>query len=109
MEHYITEIKITAFFPANRKTQIIRARGVEDIRLSDAYDIYSQPGQFLHKYMIYLKTQQAYARNEGDLANADRIQKWFDRYGYLAKKKDLTEEERAERAKLREDERSAKL
>ncbi|MFR8170114.1 MAG: AAA family ATPase [Marvinbryantia sp.] len=71
---------ITAFFPANRKTQIIRARGVEDIRLSDAYDIYSQPGQFLHKYMVHLKTQQAYARNEGDMTNADRIQKWFDRF-----------------------------
>lgn len=71
---------ITAFFPADRKTQIIRAHGVEDIKLSDSYDIYSQPGKLLHKYMVHLKTQQAYARNEGDMVNADRIQKWFDRF-----------------------------
>lgn len=30
--------------------------------------------------MVHLKTQQSYARNEGDKANADRIQKWFDRF-----------------------------
>lgn len=71
---------ITAFFPANRKTQIIQAHGVEDIRLSDAYHINSDPGQLLHKYMVHLKTQQAYARNEGDMRNAERIQKWFDRF-----------------------------
>ena len=30
--------------------------------------------------MIHLKTQQAYARNEGDIAVVDRIQQWFDRF-----------------------------
>lgn len=71
---------ITAYFPANRKTQIVRAQGVEDIKLSEAYAVNSQPGQLLHKYMVHLKTQQAYARNEGDLVTVDRIQSWFDRF-----------------------------
>ena len=71
---------ITAYFPANRKTQITRAQGVEDIKLSDAYAVDSDPGQLLHQYMVHLKTQQAYARNEGDMVNVDRIQKWFDRF-----------------------------
>lgn len=71
---------ITAYFPANRKTQIIRSQGVEDIKLNDAYSVNSKPGQLLHKYMVHLKTQQAYARNEGDIANVDRIQRWFDRF-----------------------------
>ena len=30
--------------------------------------------------MVHLKTQQSYARNEGDIAVADKIQKWFDRF-----------------------------
>lgn len=71
---------ITAFFPANRKTRIISSHGVSDIRLQTAYDITSNPGELLLKYMIHLKTQQSYARNEGDTINADRIQKWFDRF-----------------------------
>lgn len=71
---------ITASFPANRKTQIARAKGVEDVRLSDFYGITSAPGKVLVKYMVHLKTQQAYARNEGDLENANRIQSWFDRF-----------------------------
>ena len=71
---------ITAYFPANRKTQIVRAQGVEDIKLSDAYAVNSQPGQLLHKYMVHLKTQQAYARNEGDMVTVNRIQKWFERF-----------------------------
>ncbi|MCM1039774.1 MAG: ATP-binding protein [Ruminococcus sp.] len=71
---------ITAFFPANRKTQIIRSKGVEDIKLKDAYAVTSQPGQLLHQYMVHLKTQQAYARNEGDTVIVDRIQSWFKRF-----------------------------
>ena len=30
--------------------------------------------------MVHLKTQQSYARNEGDMVIVDRIQKWFDRF-----------------------------
>lgn len=71
---------ITAYFPANRKTEIVRARGVEDIKLKDSYSITEDPGRLLHKYMVHLKTQQAYARNAGDIDEADRIQKWFDRF-----------------------------
>ncbi len=71
---------ITAYFPANRKAQIIKSQGVEDIKLDVSYRISSEPGQLLLKYMVHLKTQQAYARNEGDLAVVDRIQEWFNRF-----------------------------
>ncbi|MCM1234623.1 MAG: AAA family ATPase [Ruminococcus flavefaciens] len=71
---------ITAYFPANRKTQIVRSQGVEEIKLDDAYRVDSQPGTLLHKYMVHLKTQQAYAKNEGDMVTVDRIQSWFERF-----------------------------
>lgn len=71
---------IIAFFPADRKIQMLRANGVEDIKLRTAYDIDENPSAFLHKYMVHLKTQQAYARNEGSEEDVDRIQKWFDRF-----------------------------
>ena len=71
---------IVAYFAADRKTSIIRARGVEDVKLNDFYGLDTDPGCVLLKYMVHLKTQQSYARNEGDMENAGRIQKWFDRF-----------------------------
>lgn len=71
---------ITAFFPADRKTQIIREDGVKDIKLDNFYSILSEPGELLHQYMVHLKTQQIYAKDDGDMENAHRIQKWFDRF-----------------------------
>lgn len=71
---------IIAFFPADRKIRILRANGVEDIKLRTAHDIDENPSALLHKYMVHLKTQQAYARNEGNAIDVDRIQKWFDRF-----------------------------
>ena len=71
---------ITAFFPASRKTAIERPSGVVDVKLKDFYGINQAPGNILLKYMIHLKTQQSYARNEGDKVVVDKIQKWFDRF-----------------------------
>ena len=71
---------ITAFFPANRKITMDRPNGVVDIRLQEFYGIDQSPGNILLKYMIHLKTQQSYARNEGDFMVVDKIQAWFDRF-----------------------------
>lgn len=71
---------ITAFFSAERKAQFFQPHGVEDIKLSDAYRIDNDAGNVLLKYMVHLKTQQAYARNENDETTAQKIQKWFDRF-----------------------------
>lgn len=71
---------ITAFFPANRKTTIEVAHGVTDVKLQNYYGISATPGNVLLKYMVHLKTQQSYARNEGDTAVVETIQQWFDRF-----------------------------
>ncbi len=71
---------ITAFFPANRKTTITRPNGVTDVKLQEFYGIKQSPSNVLLKYMVHLKTQQSYARNEGDVIVVDKIQKWFDRF-----------------------------
>ena len=73
---------VTAYFPANRRTRIIPTNGVEDVKLSNCYNIDSNPGELLQKYMVHLKTQQSYTRNEGDMDTVGRIQKWFDRFIY---------------------------
>lgn len=71
---------ITALFPADRQTRISLAHGVENIQLSSAYNFTDSPAQLLIKYMVHLKTQQAYARQENDTAVEHSIQNWFDRF-----------------------------
>ena len=71
---------ITAYFPSERKAQFMRPNGVENITLENTYGIDESAGDILLKYMVHLKTQQAYARNEGYQTTANQIQKWFDRF-----------------------------
>ena len=71
---------IMAYFPAERKAQFLQPDGVENVILPEAYKIDHNAGNILLKYMVHLKTQQAYARNEGAEAVVEKIQQWFDRF-----------------------------
>lgn len=71
---------ILAYFPANRKINILMAKGVEDIKFQKNYDISTDPTENFVKYMVHLKTQQAYARQENDSKVEEDIQSWFDRF-----------------------------
>ena len=68
---------ILAYFPANRKINILMAKGVEDIKFQKNYDISTDPTENFVKYMVHLKTQQAYARQENDSKVETDIQNWF--------------------------------
>lgn len=71
---------ITAFFPADRASVIQRVHGVEDVKLNQRYSLDAKPSEILLKYMVHLKTQQSYARNEHDEATAEKIDLWFIRF-----------------------------
>ena len=51
-----------------------------NIKLSEVYDTTENAGNILLKYMVHMKTQQSFARNEGDQEIVERIQQWFDRF-----------------------------
>lgn len=71
---------ITAYFAADRTSKIQRVHGAEDVKLEMDYPIDSEPSRILLKYMVHLKTQQAYARNEDDLETEVKIASWFSRF-----------------------------
>ena len=71
---------VLAYFPANRKVNISLVNGVENVKLDENYDISKDPAENLVKYMVHLKTQQAYARQENDSKVEAEIQSWFDRF-----------------------------
>lgn len=82
---------IMAYFPADRKANIIMAKGVEDVRFAVNYDPDDNPAQNLVKYMVHLKTQQAYASQEDDFKVKGDIKSWFDNFERTLR--DLLEDE----------------
>lgn len=71
---------ICAYFDASRLTKVEQPQGVEKIALRNAYKFTETPVGLLLKYMVHLKTQLIYAKNENDEATASRIQQWFELY-----------------------------
>lgn len=71
---------ITAYFPADRASIIQRVTGVKDVKLNERYTITEKPAKILLQYMVHLKTQQAYAKNEGDTHVEELIAAWFQRF-----------------------------
>lgn len=71
---------ITAYFSAERDSQIERVNGARNVVLAQHYGINETPSKSLLKYMVHLKTQQAYARNEGDSSVEEKIAMWFSRF-----------------------------
>lgn len=71
---------ILAYYGAERKTDLIIQNGVEDVVLDRSYSLDSNPGTVLLKYLVHLKTQQAYARNEHDMAAVELLEQWFARF-----------------------------
>lgn len=71
---------LTAFYRADRKTDIIKQRSAEEVLLDTSYPLDANPGTVLLKYLVHLKTQQAYARNENDMSVVQMLDEWFARF-----------------------------
>ena len=54
--------------------------GVEKVNLKDVYSLEESPSNIFIKYLVDLKTQQSFARNEDDLEVVENIEYWFNRF-----------------------------
>jgi len=72
-----------AFYAANRKTEVNAPKNPEKPNLSPVKKITdSKQNEFL-KFLVDLKIQEALARNENQLIDADKIKCWFDKFEEL--------------------------
>ena len=71
---------LTTFYSADRKIGIEKVYGARDVVLEECYSLESNPGKILLQYLVHLKTQQAYARNEGDMETVQMLDQWFQRF-----------------------------
>lgn len=71
---------ILAYFKDQRTLEVDITKNIVKVDLPTYYEIYERPSRELAKYMVNLKTTQAFARNEGNQARADEIEEWFRRF-----------------------------
>lgn len=71
---------IIAFYQAARKTDIFEPKNPMKPELSDKGDLKKNLTTELLKFLSDLKIQEALARNDGHIADADRIRGWLENF-----------------------------
>lgn len=70
---------ILAYYGSNRQIKVETPKGVEKIELKLRYSIEDKPSSIFVKYLVDLKTQQSFARNENENDVVENIEEWFKR------------------------------
>ena len=70
---------ILAYYSSERSTNVQIPSGVEKVELKDAYAFDENPSTVFIKYLVDLKTQQSFARNEDDIEVVENIENWFNK------------------------------
>ena len=65
---------ILAYFSATRNVKIEIPTNVTNIQLQEKYDMEENIGRLFLNYLVYLKTQQSFARNENDMAEVEKME-----------------------------------
>lgn len=77
---YQTGDYILAYYGDFRKIEVQISNNIEKVDLKEVYALTERPSQQLVKYLVNLKTTQAFAQTSGDQQRAREIQNWFDRF-----------------------------
>lgn len=71
---------IIAYYGDHREIKVEISKNIEKVDLKEVYALTERPRQQLVKYLVNLKTTQAFAQTSGDWNRAKEIQDWFDRF-----------------------------
>lgn len=71
---------ILAFYGDTRKIDILSYKNIEKVDLQPVYTFEDKPSRNLGKYLVNLKTTQAFAQAKNDLQRAQEIESWFARF-----------------------------
>ncbi len=90
-EKYQNGDYILAYYGDKRKIQVQISKNIEKIDLKPIYKIAEHPSEQLVKYLVNLKTTQAFAQTSNNLQRAKEIQDWFARFENILR--DIYEED----------------
>lgn len=71
---------ILAFYKDNREIKVEVSKNIEKVDLKTVYPISEHPCRELVKYLVNLKTTEAFAKTSGNVARAKEIADWFARF-----------------------------
>lgn len=71
---------ILAFYGDSRKINVSEYKNIEKIDLKPIYKMEDRPSKDLGKYLVNLKSTQAFAQAKQDYSRAQEIEAWFDRF-----------------------------
>lgn len=77
---------ILAFYHDNRQIDVAKYKDITKIELKPVYDIQDKPSRDLGKYLVNLKSTQAFALAKGDEIRANEISDWFLRFENIMKR-----------------------
>lgn len=77
-EYHPTGHFLLGFYGAKRLADMKVPKGIEKIDLKEQYQIDEKPGQDFIQYIVNLKADKSFARDEEDYETATNIDNWFD-------------------------------
>lgn len=79
-EKYFNGQFALAFYHDNRQIDVAKYKDITKVDLKPVYEIQDKPAKDLGKYLVNLKSTQAFAQAKGDLVRANEIENWFNRF-----------------------------
>ncbi len=77
---------VMAFYHDNRQIDVAKYKDITKIDLKSVYGIQDRPSKDLGKYLVNLKSTQAFALAKGDAIRANEISDWFARFENIMKR-----------------------
>lgn len=71
---------ILAYYGDRREIKVQISKNIEKVDLKNVYSLSDRPSQQLVKYLVNLKTTQAFAQTAGNTQRAQEIEDWFSRF-----------------------------
>lgn len=71
---------VIAFFPAKRNNSIRTPKGIEKIESKEVYDLEDTAGKEFIQYLVNLKADRSFARDDNDLETVKNIDTWFENF-----------------------------
>ena len=86
-EYYEAGNFIATFYGAERLAMMKAPKGVEKINLRDKYDYkHESPGKEFIQYIVNLKAEKSFARDDQDHETVNNIENWFEMFENSLKK-----------------------
>ena len=85
-EKYSNGQFVMAFYSDNRQIDVAKYKDITKVDLKPVYEIQDKPAKDLGKYLVNLKSTQAFAQAKGDLIRANEIENWFNRFEGILKR-----------------------